>query len=68
MTALRKPARRPEFDEITMGWGADGLEDLKARIALTLELLLHGPEASAAEDKILGAMLDRQVKLEKNRL
>lgn len=62
----RPPLRRPEFDSITMGWGADSIEDLTARIELAAEWCqaLGGIAAlTPAEKKIVQRMIERQVML-----
>lgn len=66
----RPPPRRAEFDAITMGWGSDDLDDLTARIELAAEWTESIGGAvmlSAAEAKIVTAMIERQVQLGINR-
>ena len=56
---MKPNQRRPEFDEITQGWGADSLEDLTARCELLVEWYRLGGGYSAAELKIATAMQRR---------
>jgi hypothetical protein len=51
--------RRPEFDEITMGWGGDGLDDLMARCELLAAFWVANFPLTTAEHKIARAMADR---------
>lgn len=53
---MKPHQRRPEFDEITTGWGADCVEDLTARCELLVEWYRAGGGYSAAELKIANAM------------
>lgn len=59
------PPRRPEFDAIVQGWGADQLDALDARWDLVQEWLAGpgGGRFSVAEGKILKAMDERRKKL-----
>jgi hypothetical protein len=53
---MRPHQRRPEFDEITTGWGSDELPDLTARCELMVEYYRKLGGYTAAELKIANAM------------
>lgn len=55
-----KPARRASFDEITMGWGADCLPDLGARLELVREFQEKSGPLSPSEIRVVDAMLRRR--------
>lgn len=55
----RPPPRREEFDLITMGWGADNVDDLEARIQLAEEFDIIQGGLQFAESKVLNAMCVR---------
>lgn len=60
MGALIKPGqRRYEFDEAAQGWGADTLEDLKARAELLDELWTRLSGFTSAELKVRNAIAAR---------
>ncbi len=59
----REPHRRPEFDSLVQGWGSDSFEDLSARIELAAEWTLANKPLKPAEEKIVTAMIARQVQL-----
>lgn len=56
---MKPNQRRPEFDEITQGWGADGVADLTARCELLVEHYRELGGYTAAELKIANAMQRR---------
>lgn len=55
----RPPPRRPAFDEISSGWGADTLDDLTARCELLAEWWVEHLPLSLAELKVARAMSAR---------
>ncbi len=55
-TPLKPHQRRPEFEEITQGWGADGVADLTARCELMVEYYRKLGGYTAAELKVANAM------------
>lgn len=57
--ALKPNSRRAEFDELTTGWGADSLVDLRARQQLLGELFTSLGGFTAAEQKISDAIAAR---------
>lgn len=56
---LRPDQRRPEFDDLTAGWGSDALADLRARQQLLGELFTSLGGFTAAEQKISDAIAAR---------
>lgn len=58
-TSLKPQHRRPEFDEISTGWGADALPDLRARCELLDDFWAKHGGLTQAERKIADAMLKR---------
>lgn len=54
--SLKPNKTREEFDALTQGWGADGVEDLTARCELLVEYYRHWSGYTAAELKIANAM------------
>ncbi len=61
--SLKPNQRRPEFDEITTGWGADGLDDLLARCQLLSEFWTASGGLTDAERKVANAMRARLMTL-----
>jgi hypothetical protein len=61
MAPLRPTKTRQGFDEITQGWGSDGVEDLTARCELLVEHYRELGGYTAAELKIANAM-ERRLK------
>lgn len=53
---LKPHKTRAEFDEITQGWGGDGIDDLTARCELMVEYYRNLGGYTAAELKIATSM------------
>lgn len=58
-----KPHRRPDFDAIVTGWGADSLDDLMARCELMRDFWAANLSLLPAEHKIAKAMTTRLLSL-----
>jgi hypothetical protein len=57
--SLKPNQRRPDFDDITAGWGSDNLDGLVARCELLPDLLTMLGGWTDAEQKIVTAMRKR---------
>ena len=53
------PQRRPEFDDLTSGWGADSFDDLMARCHLLKDWWATNFPLTMAELKVASAMTTR---------